>query len=203
MAEPLDQVTRDFLGFLGDAAATHSHAVMALKFYLDRLAPLPKVPGAQMFVGQGDPNLPESRVYSAWPVDQLEGKLGDKGLVAVELGRQWVVAVFAYWESAFRKRFAAALGVPWNAVIDPMMGDIRRLRNDIVHHSALATREEFGKCEILGHWAKVGEPIVLTTDQVIEFMDHFGLVTTGGLFAPSTWTPTIDRSQLSRTTRQP
>ena len=162
MAERLDQVTSDFFGFLGDAAATHSHAVMALKFYLDRLALLPKVPGAQMFVGQGDPNLPESRVYSAWRVDQLEGRLGDKGLVAVELGRQWVVTVFAYWESAFRKRFAAALGVPWNAVIDPMMGDIRRLRNDIVHHSALATREEFGKCEILGHWAKVGEPIVLS-----------------------------------------
>ena len=111
--------------------------------------------------------------------------------MAVGLGRQWAVTVFAYWESAFRRRFAAALGVPPLAVLDPMMGDLRRLRNDIVHNSALATREEFGKCEVVSHWATVGEPIVLTADQVMEFMDHFGLVSTGGLVAPSTWAPTI------------
>lgn len=191
MAEPLEQVRLDFLNFLSDAAATHSHAVIALRYWLDTLATLPRVPGATMYVGQGDPNLPESRVYAAWTVDQLEERLGAEGPIAVELGRQWAVTVFAYWESAFRRRFAAALGVPLNAVVDPMMGDLRRLRNDIVHHSAVATREEFGKCEIVGHWAKVGEPIVLTSDQVIDFMDHFGLVATGGLFAPSTWAPAV------------
>jgi hypothetical protein len=200
MAEPLDQVTGDFLAFLGDAASTHGHAFTALKFYLEKLAALPRAPGARMFVGQGDPNQPESRVYSAWPLDQLEELLGDKGHVAVELGRQWIVTVFAYWESAFRKRFADALGVPLDAVLDPMLGDIRRLRNDIVHHFAVATREQFGKCELLGHWATVGEPIVVTSDQVIEFMDHFGLVTKGGRFVPSTWAPTIDARLAGRAT---
>jgi hypothetical protein len=203
MAERLDQVTGEFLGFLEDAAATHGHAFAALKFYLDKLALLPRVPGARMFVGQGDPNLSESRVYSAWPVDQLEELLSDKGHVATELGRQWVVTVYAYWESGFRKRFAGALGVPVDVVLDPMMGDIRRLRNDIVHHSAIATREQFGRCELIADWARVGEPIVVTSDHVIDFMDHFGLVTTGGRFVPSTWTPTVDARHADRTTGQP
>lgn len=200
MTEPVDHVTGEFRAFLSDAASTHGHAFTALKFYLEKLATLPRVPGAHMFISQGDPNLPESRAYPAWPVDQLEELPGDKGHVAVELGRQWIVTVFAYWESAFRRRFADALGVPLDAVLDPMLGDIRRLRNDIVHHSAVATREQFGKCELLGHWATVGEPIVVTSDQIIEFMDHYGLVIKGGRFVPSTWAPTIDARPSDRAT---
>jgi hypothetical protein len=196
MGDSLDQVKTEFFDFLNDVAGAFGHACIGVRCLRERLAAVPaeRVPGARMFIMKGDPNHPDSRTWQAWPLDTLNDRLGESGLVVRELGRQWVVSVFAHWEDHYRAGFARALCVRLREVTDPMMGDIRRLRHDIVHHRGIASHENAGGCLLIAHWVEIGSEIVITEDRVLEFMEHFGLVTTGGRFEPSLWEPTIRRA---------
>ena len=42
-------------------------------------------------------------------------------------------------------------------VRDDLLGDIRLLRNDIVHHGGIATKANSGRCKIL-QWFNDGDP---------------------------------------------
>ena len=193
MAHSLEKVKIEFFEFLNDAAGTHAHACAGIRLQCERLANVVVAPvsGAMMLIGKGDPNLPDSRAFHAWPLDALQTRLSANGVVVRELGRQWLVNVFAHWEDHYRGRFGAALHVQQQAVTDPLMGDIRKLRHDIVHHRGIATGTNAGRCSLIAHWVEVDKEIVISTDQIIEFMDYFGLVTTGGQLQTSQWEPTI------------
>jgi hypothetical protein len=68
--------------------------------------------------------------------------------------------------------------------------DVCRMRNDTVHHRGIATKRNTGRCEVL-KWAEVGEPIIVTSQRVAEFMGHFGLVSILGR-SPAVSTPSED-----------
>lgn len=107
--------------------------------------------------------------------------------------RGWVVGLYALWENPSRgdlKRacetemeLANALN-PELKFVHPQvtpMGDLRRIRNDIVHKGAVASVEETGKCQVL-KWFKPGEQIVLNTDHVLDFLNHAGFLCSTGTF---------------------
>jgi hypothetical protein len=68
----------------------------------------------------------------------IRDRLDDAGLVAQQIGHQWLLLVFHEWEDEFRPRLAAARAVPVDEVRDPVLGDLRLMRNDIIHHRGLA-----------------------------------------------------------------
>lgn len=89
------------------------------------------------------------------------------------LGHQFVVFVYAGWEHEYRARLARAHGCNGGDLQIPILGDLRRLRHDVLHHHGIATSKNSGKCEVVGHWVKVGEPIVIGPDEVGEFSRVF------------------------------
>jgi hypothetical protein len=84
------------------------------------------------------------------------------------------VLIYTQWEHNFRPRFAAALGTPLEEVKDDLMGDIRLLRNDVIHHHGIATKDHSGRCKLL-RWFEPGERILITYEQVFDFMVRAGL----------------------------
>lgn len=99
----------------------------------------------------------------------------------------WVAKMFALWENPSRGNLKMAFETeleldkahnPTMNFIQPEitpMGDLRHIRHDIVHKDAIASEDETGKCQVL-KWFKPGERIILTTDHILDFLHHMGLL---------------------------
>jgi hypothetical protein len=148
-------------------------AVLLASSGLDRLrneiAALPRSPenpDPQFVVGSGDPNKPDFSAYVSAAYSHVLALSAPGGLGHSLLDQLWIVYVFETWEEDVRARLAAARGVSRNDVRASYFGDLRHLRNDVVHHAGIATRRNTGKCELIGDWFAIGDPIRLTGAQI-------------------------------------
>ncbi len=83
------------------------------------------------------------------------------------MGHLCVVQAFAYWETYLRKKIRIALGVPdlKKHVSCDFWGDMRNIRNAILHHNGIATSKMSKKMKLLT-WFKPGEFIDLDFDKM-------------------------------------
>ena len=140
MAErPLD-VINEFIARANDAAGVFAVSVVAIAHFCATL-PRPANPTREssLFVGHGEPNAPDAFAYQRWRFGELDEKLGPDGVASRILGQQWVVLIASLWNEEFRGRLAIAKGMTKGNVVDPVLADINRMRNDIVHHNGIAT----------------------------------------------------------------
>jgi hypothetical protein len=176
MPEIVDDVLAALAGELNDSVAAQACAMAAVvqfgRVFMDRPT-LPENPDPTVHFGNGDPNEPGTMAYARWRRSVLLDRTRPRGEVNRQLGRQWVVSFFSSWEEDFRPRLARARGVPMETIVAPLLGDLRRLRNDIVHHRGRATRNNTGRCEVLTHWFRPDDEIVITAEKFEEFVTRF------------------------------
>jgi hypothetical protein len=94
------------------------------------------------------------------------------GPVETMLGQQWIVFAFSAWEEGYRRRLADALDCPLDDLRVPLLGDLRLLRNDVVHHRGIASARNAGRCKVLRWFAEVDE-IRLDIHRLAEFKEQF------------------------------
>jgi hypothetical protein len=76
------------------------------------------------------------------------------------------VLIYSFWETRYRSSIAAALGLKDTSSLKVLwFGDLRRLRNDIVHCSGRIQKDTAAKLEVMTHF-KEGDEIVLKEDAV-------------------------------------
>ena len=78
--------------------------------------------------------------------------------------------IYSYWEDHFRAQIANAKGVTKDVLKSDVMGDIRWLRQSIVHHRGIAT-DEVGNCKVLTWFAK-GDEIFLNEQKFLQMISH-------------------------------
>ena len=110
----------------------------------------------------------------------------------------WVEEVYnIIWDSRYRNEMKKAVKIP--GIIRPEMdtlGDLGHIRNDLIH-SGKAHAGETGRCKVL-QWFNVGDPIVLSTDHVLDFLNQMGFIVAspavnpGGGSAILTASPNLD-----------
>jgi hypothetical protein len=80
------------------------------------------------------------------------------------IGSMCIVIMFSYWEHYYRGKIAKAYGSPdAKNIHDDFWGDMRRLRNDIVHNKSKCKESENTK---LLCWFKKNEDIVITQNKM-------------------------------------
>lgn len=144
-----------------------------LESVIPELTPENLTEESRFYFGSGNPSGSETIAYQSWPISELPVKLGPDGPVSIALGQQWLVMVVAEWEENFRPRFAAAENVDVAEIQDQCMGDLRLLRNDVVHHRGVATRHNTGRAEI--SWFQPGDLIHIFPVHVMKVMEYLGL----------------------------
>lgn len=167
---------RDLAALLNEAALAHAFASGGLRKMFESMANVPIVPenpDPWVYVGRGDPNL-GAKFHAGTFLSRLSNLLQKDGEVDRLLGHQWVTYVFAAWEHEFRPRLAGARGVELSAVLMDEFGDLRLLRNDILHHGGVATRSNAARCVTL-RWFEEGDEIRITDEHIAQFMDQLGL----------------------------
>jgi hypothetical protein len=89
---------------------------------------------------------------------------------ATFVGNMALVMIYSYWEDHFRAQIATAKGVTKDALKSDVMGDIRWLRQSIIHHRGIATGE-IGNCKVLTWFAK-GDAIFLNEQMFLQMISY-------------------------------
>lgn len=169
-------LVEEFKDVLNDIAGVHHTALMGVtkvrEFFVPLLADAPD-PDLDLIIGHGDPNEADTLGYQRWRIGDVAERLAEDGPVARDLGMQWAVMVAAQWES-YRQKIADVQGVERNVITDQLMADVAYMRNDVVHHRGIATKQNCGRCKVL-RWFEPGDAIVITTERVAEFMHALGM----------------------------
>jgi hypothetical protein len=77
------------------------------------------------------------------------------------LSKMFIVHIFELWEHFYRVKIAEVLTVPDNEIKIPILGDLCKLRNAIIHNNGYATKE-VNRCEIIKHF-KYKDQIIITS----------------------------------------
>jgi hypothetical protein len=167
-------VYADFRAFLNDMAGAQGHARGAVAFHAGRMLeivgsspPPPENPDPTISLGIGDPNDPSSREFSRWKLSELREKLA---FTEEWIGLQWIVGTYTGWELEYRPRLATAYGCDAARIAHDAFGDLRLMRNDVIHHRGIATADKSGRCVML-QWFRAGDTMRVRDEQVLAFMD--------------------------------
>lgn len=93
--------------------------------------------------------------------------VAEGGRIHRRLTQQLIVTLYTGWESEYRKRIAAARDIDEESVQADFFGDLRHLRNDIVHNRGVASRDHSTKCTtVLKRKLEHGDPVYLRDDEL-------------------------------------
>ena len=88
----------------------------------------------ETFLGRGPPTDPKNILYHKCTQGEFKRRNSRGGTNEQFLGRYCVVLLYEYWESEYRKRFADAAGLPREQLTNDLFGDLRHLRNAVLHN---------------------------------------------------------------------
>lgn len=172
LASILDELSRD----LNDLTAAHAFAVVGLRRipeYFSTLPRHPDNPDPMVLISIGPPDQVDTPPYAGWRLSEALRQVQENGAVETSLGHQWITFLFELWEHEYRPRLAK---IHRRSVGDEkydLLGDLRHLRNDVVHHRGVATSGNTGRCILLRHWFQPGEVIRLAGRHLDEFFRMF------------------------------
>lgn len=113
----------------------------------------------QSFEDPRSPDVIHSRIVTAENFIQ-ENSQG--GINQRQLSYSILVFIFTYWEDEIRPRLAEAAGVETKDVKSEIMGDLRCIRNSILHTKGVFTSEWHGKLVVLKDSFTVGQQIQIS-----------------------------------------
>ncbi len=87
---------------------------------------------------------------------------------ATFVGNMALVMIYSYWEDHYRTQVATAKGVAKNELTSDVMGDIRRLRQSIIHRRGIAM-DEVSSCKVLT-WFSPGDEIFINEQMFLQMI---------------------------------
>lgn len=130
------------------------------------------------------PPAVDARLEFVGPAFDLNDLLQREGPVEQMAYKGWIEEVYFLWDHRYRK--AMRDGLQASDAIAPRAdapGDLRLIRNDLIHKGGIASEESSGRCKVL-RWFEPGEPIVLGMRHVFDFLNQMGFMTEMPGFLP-------------------
>ena len=163
-----DEALDEAIGLYLDAQAamvTYSEHIEKIqqKSCLDMGLTMVEIDERQYCYGRGDPNSSASIYLHGTTQRELKARNKSGGRNHIVLGQRFIVDTYTYWEDGYRPRIADAAKIEKNKLTADVFGDIRIIRNDIIHHRGIATNRIKG-CKIL-KWYSEGDLISISEDQ--------------------------------------
>jgi hypothetical protein len=104
------------------------------------------------------------------PYEEIESRNLPQGRNHILIANLCLVTIYQYWNDYYRPSIANCLNININNIQVPLFGDIKFLRESIIHHRGIAI-SKVERCAIL-KWFKVGEPIQITKDMFEQMIDE-------------------------------
>ena len=102
------------------------------------------------FIGRGSPNDPTNRMLHRTTVGEFKKRNARGGHNHVRAAQLLVVLIYEYWNSEHRANIAASLNLKNQKELKvPYIGDLRLLRNDVIHHRGILQKKTVRKLEVI------------------------------------------------------
>lgn len=160
--------TRGFVLVLKDTKRAQRSVIALLRGKDPEKATLEHLDDLAFYYGKGNPNDPNAIVLHRCTQGQLKARNEPGGKNYRFIGNMCLVTIYQYWEDHFRSAIAESMGIAKNALKVPVMGDLRRLRQSIIHHGGIAL-PDIGKCEIL-KWFSPGDEVLVDKPKMEEII---------------------------------
>ena len=157
----MHEVVREFLAVVDSLHGAYLDAITGFlsqvdwydKIRSEMVAHSPQIPpdafdGAAMGYGTGHPRQPQSRVVHSCTQGEYRRRNSEGGQNHKVIGQVCLVQIYSYWEDCYRDKLADLCGKKRNEITLDIMGDIRLLRNSIVHHRGIALKD-VESCKLL------------------------------------------------------
>ena len=92
-------------------------------------------------------------------------RLVPEGRNAALIGNYLLIALYQFWEDSWRSRIAAVFKCEKNEVKSDFWGDLRLMRQCLIHAGGVAD-SDVEKKTVLLRWFKRGEPILISPEKV-------------------------------------
>lgn len=129
-----------------------------------KLATIDYLDQTSMIYGKGDPGKLEAYELHRSTQKQYKERNMEGGLNYLFIGNMVLVSLYHFWEDHYRSEIAILFGKEKNGLKEPIMGDIRILRNSIIHHAGIA-KFDVEHCTLL-KWFHKGDTIYLDNERL-------------------------------------
>jgi len=162
MIGSVDEIIREYIDFVNRQVGVYMDALAGFEGHYTRVerqvhrVSRPKSSsidekGQQVVVWASyeDPTQPDiihNRIIKA--TDYIEANARD-GSNSQQHSQAIMVFLYSYWEEEIRPRLAVALGIEKNSIRSNIMGDLRILRNVILHAKGVLSKEKHDELNIL------------------------------------------------------
>jgi hypothetical protein len=154
------EIIHEFDAAIDDAVALYLDSQVAMTMFSETLTKLQLRIAAQERLsvqhldqlsytyGNGDPNDPPSVGLVSVTQGMVKARNAKGGRNHLLLGQRFIVDLYSFWEDGYRSKIAEALNQERGSIRSDVFGDIRHLRNSVVHHFGIAL-PDITKCKIL------------------------------------------------------
>lgn len=123
--------------------------------------------GARIFISETDPN--EKPATATLPAEDLIRMTRHDGEFFDTVAKSLLVLLYARWDEYYRPLFAKDIGADPKTVRCNLLGDLRHIRNCIVHGKSVVTTEH-AKLKALP-WSITPGPLVVTKEMLTVFVE--------------------------------
>jgi len=143
-------------------------SISGVKKFSEQLSKTPSSKGTKVFISAKDPT--KQKATATLTVDTLLKFAAPDGHFADTLAKLMLVKIFTDWDEYYRPRFAEAIGVESNRVQCDLLGDLRLIRNCIVHAKSVITNEH-QRIKILA-WQLSPGTLLVTDGMFTQFIEQ-------------------------------
>lgn len=96
-------------------------------------------PEAEIIIGTGHPD--EGNWHSRLEITHVKEASKKDGVYSDTLAKSFIAYIYAEWDEYYRHKIAQSIGVKKTNIKSDLMGDLRLIRNCIVHNNSVITNE--------------------------------------------------------------
>lgn len=163
-----NQVLAEFQARAHELYTCFVFAAIGLQNAAERLRPqLTGAANQTMFVGNTAPG--QGKHQARIKMQDLVAFSSKDGVFTDTLAKSLIVLLYSEWDELYRHRFAKDIGVEASAVRADLMGDIRQIRNWIVHNKSVIGNKPL---KVLPWQLSAGSLLTISENCFVQFMDQ-------------------------------
>jgi hypothetical protein len=130
----------------------------------------PNILDVQYSYGSGSPDAPEHRLQHVSTQREFLERNDSSARNSTIMGHLIIIQIFGLWEDEYREGIAKEFDMKKNDFKQDVFGDLRTLRNSIVHNNGVAT-SDVEKNQIF-NWFKRGDHLVFKQEHIEEIVNY-------------------------------
>ena len=130
-------------------------------------------PERTMYFGNGHPN--DGKYHAKINMRELSNSLKENGSYYDALAKSQIVLIFTSWDEHYRTSIAKEHSCINSHITSDLNGDVRLIRNCIIHNKSILTSEPKKMKEL--SWNIVPGPLTITNDMFQSLIEHINGMT--------------------------